>query len=585
VIPGSLVYLVVRHYVGFARQFAAKLKRPQYLLSVLLIGLYFMFILAPMSWFGGMSEFQADPDMYASDIQAMRAAAGALLPLIFALAWIGAAYRPAPVFTIAEASQLFTLPLGHRQLVMYALLRSMAMPVLAALFSMLFSARMPGTHPLYIGVGVFVIACVMLLNQMLARLVANRRLVRGTTSRLALAAPGLVMLALLFGCIATTWQPLDLSNIELDVWAPQVFKTGLTAYALWPFHQLASAGLASSPLELGVATLVGAGMLGALFAGVMSVRTPFHEEALRIAEQQGQKQADFKRLGFMGMMGASRKQAVKPTRLKLAPTGPAWRAWGWQILVAESRAGFRGTLLRLAPFLPVVFIFVPFLVADAEDAAALGFALIVVTITTGGMGLLMLPDWIHASLTNQLRRIEVIKLIPLRGADVVRASVYSGTLVGVTLSLPLIAMACAAAMMLPYIMGVPLVVVMGVGLVSAVAAIPAMVGTVLALDALFAAMLPAWSIKTAGPASGPEGALRFVLTWFFRFLMLPLAGLVPGAVGIAVGTVAHMAGLEVWGIAAGVWAGAAVAWGQVEIMNLAAGRRLDMFDPAEELLQ
>lgn len=568
-IPPALRYLLARQMLGGLQHRLKRLKNPRYAVPLALGLSYFWFAFGMPGLIPGVER--PAPEV----LPALRVFVGPGLGLLFAMHWMTAPLRPAPIFTVPEASQLFVLPFSRRALIRYRLLRPQVLFLLMACIAGLLSLRSTDVKPYFAAGGVFLLLNMIQFNQMAAAVTMNRISGRGRR-RAWMYLPGLVLVLYVVLPVALQWRGPDLAEETMLEWGAALLREGVAGTALAPFHLLGnvvgSAGIGSFALGVGAAIA----LCLICFGLCMALVSPFEEHSLAQAESAG-RQIDAVRRGGFGGMRLARLKRARSSRLPLATQGPAWRAMFWKTLVGEWRAGSwrvltTVSLLLLLGAIAAVLLNAPrsAFIGGLTLAAGVAFPLA-----------LMAPRLLATGMHIEIRRLEMLKALPLSGYGLLRGKTWAGASLT---ALPATALALAGIIALgpalDEIAEAPAWLFAAAMLSVPVLATGAAV--MIALESGLVLMLPAWTVGGQGEA-GIELIGRNMVSLMVRVFVGLLMLVVPVALATAA-TVAFMAlGADGWSLIPGGLIGTAALAGEVEVVLAFVGMRFDRMEVSDEI--
>lgn len=559
----ALVYLAVRQTAGSFKHRITRLKNPRYSVPAVLAIVYF--------WLSfGMPGLMPDRESTrATDyVGLIRLFVGPGIGMLFVMGWLVATGRPAPAFTRPEAAQLFVLPLSRRDLVRYRLFRPQLVFVLISCFAGLGALRSDVISPPFAICAAFVILNLLSLNSMVAALVMNR-MKRAGLPVLTMYLPALLILGWVIVPVALNYQPPLEFDGSLQEWAAEMIGGGVAATVHWPLQLLGGIAMASDFTTFGISLGAGAVWAVVLYIACMLLVAPFEEGAMELAETTGRKIEAMRKGGALAA-SASRLKSARTSRLALKPTGPAWRAMFWQTLVADWRVGPWRIGLIFAAVVAMVGVF--------ADRIADSTALQTMIIGLSGSGVMLLvlmsPRMLATGLHAELRRLPLLKSLPIRGYALLRGKAWAGAVLVFGPGVLLMTGAFAGASDLVSYKEFPVILgALGAGL----AVLLPVAATMIALESCAVLMFPAW-MTTAQSEPGFEQIGRNLLSLFVRMIFGSIMLIIPGglfATGAAIGFVtgAIAPALAISGLVAAV-----AMVGQVELLMWLMGKRYDRMD-------
>jgi len=498
----------------------------------------------------------------------------ALALLLVALAWLFGTDRGALAFSEAEIQLLFPAPLSRRQLVHYKLLRLLGTGLVGAAITAFFLGRSLGGPPVLFALGSWVALTTLSFHNLAASFTRAGLARHG----LAGARRFLLTLAVVSALGAGLWwaaqeaRPPGLTGrLQDDVlaWAGALDGSPL-GWALWPVRAPLRLVLAQDLGGFALALPGALAVLGLHYAWVMSTVIHFEDDAVQDSERRARLLETLRRRGASPVVRGAR---LRRPPFRLAPHGRPEVAFLWKGLIATGRIANLRVLAILALSLA---------------ALAAGLALsrlpgLVGGGTLGTVGLVAALAWaylvlagpglLRADLRTDLANLEILRALPVPGAQQVRGQILGPLAVltaGQWLCLPL------AAGFLPG--------ALEPGLRAAIALAAALLGPALSLVALtlqngFVVLLPGWVPSGPERARGPEALGLRLISALGHMVALGLA-LLPAAV-LGGGT-----GLGAWTVlgAPGLVVGAAVAAAALLVECWLAtallGRTFDRLDPS-----
>lgn len=563
----ALRYLAYRQSAGGLKHRLSRLKNPRYFVPALLaVGYFWLSFGMP-----GLAPSRVGDEGH-DTFERLRMFIGPGLGLMLAMGWAAATSRPAPAFTRPEASQLFVLPFTRRELVNYRLLRPQLIFLLIGGLAALGSLRSPQLNPLFAGAGGFLLMNLLSLNTMAAALTANR-MKNARWPKPLLYLPTVLLLAWVLGPIAWNHAATEPADDSLREWLHNLLQGGVAGWVHWPLQQLALMIGASDIAQFGAGAGSTLAVCAALWVLCMLLVAPFEERALELAETTGRKVEAMRRGGAFAAAATSLKK-TRTTRLKLKPTGPAWRAVFWQTLVAEWRIGMWKLAIGVAGILLV-------LAAAGEHLAhSRGVAVFAIGLSAamGSMLLLMCPRMMATGLHAELRRLPLWKGLPLKGYALLRGKVWAGALLVAPAGLLMLTAAVIASLTLAKWNQSPVILGVYAGLIPLV---PVVAMMMIGLESAAVLMLPAW-LSSTHSEPGFETIGRNLLSLMVRMVLGSLLAIIPGGLFAIAAATGFALGASVAGLAIGGLVAAAALAAEMEGLLWLVGRRFDEMDATPE---
>jgi ABC-2 type transport system permease protein len=581
-------FLVRASAVNRVRLAARKLREPRYLVGAAALGLYLASLV-------GRSALRDKPD---ADLAQMRQAAGVLrlgLELVLTLgggmvvwsAWTLGTDRLSFSFTEAEASWLLSGPVSRRGVVRYKVSVGLLRTLVSALLATLIFRRGMASAPVPLVLGSWLGFSLLWLHGATASLVRvqwkqagvslSRRATVGTLllAGFALLATVAVLQAgpvpWLRGPALATYDSLSSALAERSQeWVRTLVAEPAMAWALVPARAFAGAVFARSLGQalpsLGVLLLLDV----ALLAVVLLLNVPLEEAALASAERRARLEARRRRRGLPlpRVSGTVRLGAKGRPEFALA-----WKNWLALRRVYGARLGL--ILLMVGVGFGSTLWGVFHRGSQGTTLRLLGAAFVAgLAATTVLLG----PVLFRTDLRSDLRRLDVLRTLPLSGLQVVRGELLApAVLLGAT-EVALLVLALGLSAGTP-IQGFPFTTRLAWA-AGAALLLPAATAAVLVVQNAAALVFP--SLLVNDEESAPRGveAAGTRLLNLGATLLLLLLGFFPGGVlGLGVGAVAAGLGLGPLAYTLGCGAAAAVLLSEVALALHWMGRGLEHLDP------
>ncbi|MEX2611846.1 MAG: putative ABC exporter domain-containing protein [Gemmatimonadota bacterium] len=557
-------YLVLRATRNkFARQLR-RLRNPRYALA-LLVGLaYFYWIFATNGGAGEgpMAATEAGPGL---ELLATLAVAG-----MAAWAWFSGSRAGALAFEPAEVNFLFTAPLARPELLRYKILKVQFQILFsAALVALIFGRG--GELPWYLRlVSIWVLFATLNLHQMGGSLVHLAAAGQGRGGLRRMALPLVLFGAAALAVVVTLARALPEVQAAGEMGAMLRvfvghFQEPAARLALLPisavvhptFAANATAWLAAMPWALLVLALH--------YAWVLRMDAAFEEAAAEAGRKKASAVAAMRagKLGVAQRQLATRKERVRPSRLPLAATGPAWRAITWKNAVSFLRL-FRPTTAGVI-ILGVAVVAAVGVISSGGRANPFAIVSGLALMATAMLALFG-PLIVRVDLRQDLERLEVLRTYPISGRALVAGQVAAPVLVLSVIQLSALMLGVVALPLAGADAGEVRLATLGLG--AALLALPLINTVTITIQNALALLFPAWSKLGRDAPQGIEAMGQGILTMLGSLLLvalalvgpLALAGVVAmpvyaalGVVGAAVaGGVAFLAGLVVeivWAVA------------------------------------
>jgi len=563
---GAYAYLVVRSLRNRLGRQLARLRRPRYLVA-LLLGLAYLYVVVVHQ-----RPAPAAPSFDTSRWAELLLATGALLAV--AWAWVIGSERRALAFSPAEVTFLFAGPVTRRDLVRFKLLVTQTVVLLnVALWTFLLSRERLGVSVWLRALSLWVLLTTLSLHRLGASFVRTsllehgrfglRRRVVSLAIALALVATVAWAVVAAMPALGAAWQ----SGLRPWLGALATMAEGpIAGVALAPFRVAVRPLVARTPEEWLRDILPALLLLAGHFIWVLRADAAFEESAAEAAFARARART-------------GRREAPPPrsarTRMplpRLAPTGPPAIALAWKNTVAALRSPRTTVLLILFGVGAVLAVWLASL-GDGGPAEAVGW------LATMWSGLLLVagPQWVRNDLRGDLLKLDLLRSYPLRGSAVVAAETASSALVLTALQLGLLLIGWLAFLADP--LDVPGFGARTALLGLAVLLLPVVNGLGMLIHNGAAILLPGWTHLGSGRPSGVEalGQNMLVLIGFAALLGLAL---VPPAATAAGLYLLLEPSLGPWVLPPAAMAAGAIAGLEGWLMVRRLGAAFERLDPA-----
>jgi ABC-2 type transport system permease protein len=579
-------FLVRTSAVNRLRVAARKLREPRYLVGAAALGLYLASLL-------GRSALRGKPD---ADLVKMQEAASLLrlgLELVLTVggglavwsAWTLGTDRLSFSFTEAEATWLLSGPVSRRGVVRYKVCVGLLRTLVSALLATLIFRRGMASAPVPLLLGSWLGFSLLWLHAATASLVrvgwkqagvsGSRRLLVGTVLLLGFA---------LLACVAVLkagpldtgprpWleaRPPDALAQGASAWLRTLTAEPAIAWALVPARAFAGAvfatGLAAAVKPLLVLLLLDAAFLAVLF----SLDVPLEEAALASAERRARLEARRRRRGLPMPRVSGTVRLLARGRPEFAL---AWKNWLALRRVYGARLGL--ILLLMGVGFGSTVWGVLQRGSRGTTFQLLGAAFVaVLALTTVLIG----PMLFRTDLRSDLRRLDVLRTLPLSGLQVVRGELMAPAILLSLSEVALLLLALGLSAGTP-IRGFPFASRLAWA-AGAALLLPAATAAVLVVQNAAALVFPSLLVDDEESAPrGVEAAGTRLLNLGATLLLLLLGFLPGGLLGVTVGAVARLLGWGLFSYTLACAAAAAVLAVEVALALRFMGRGLERLDP------
>ena len=418
----AFLFLLSRSFVNRTKARVRRLKQPKYLIGaifglVYLWGYLFQFLFGRR---GSGSSMLAGAGSIIENLGAV------ILLLLVLAAWIFPHQRAALIFSEAEIAFLFPAPVSRRALIHYKLLKSQ----LAILFTVLLLTLITGRffvnrHAWMHVIGWMVILSTLNLHFLGASFARTMLLERGISNWFR---RGAVLVLITVMVTLTVWwaqQTITLPIVEdMTEWKAwrDYFQNLLgmppLSYLLFPFRFVLAPYLADSTSAFAKALLPALGIIVVHYIWVVRSNVAFEEASVEASRRFAEKIA----LARQGRPIEAKPTTGRRAPFALAPTGFQPVAFLWKNLI-NMQAAFRGrTLIFIA--LPLVIAAVIMGRAGERGGVFLGTASML-TAMLFTWSLFIGAQFVRCDFRQDLVMMDVLKLFPLRGWQVVAGEVFA----------------------------------------------------------------------------------------------------------------------------------------------------------------
>ncbi len=559
----ALAFLIVSSARNRLTSQLRQLRNPRYLIALFLgLGYFWLVFFNPSARNGR----QASP--LASDTF------GALFPVFImayvAAVWVFGADRSALAFSEAEVSMLFTAPISRRGLIVYKLARAQASVLTTSLiWFVLFHREGTGVTRL---VGSWLFLTTFSLHRLgvaLLRASQAEHGVRGLRRRwLPAAVFGAAVTIVASALIMARGRLLAAEGLGIGQVVVAEFAAPPLRWVLYPFR-VAVAPMFAPGGTAWLAAVVPALILFALHVvWVLRSDSAFEEAAVEASAAYARRAQALRMRGASG--GVVNVKAARRT-LPLAPTGAPAVALLWKNVLWLTRTGqLRGLLGFPAAALAACLVF-------AGRSSNAEMLVVAVCLVVSGVTVVFGPSTMRNDLRSELRRLPMLKTMPLQGREIMLAEVASSALPTALMQLLMVSVALLALSFIPE-QPVPVDVRIGLLLMAPVL----LTGLSLANFTIhngMALLFPAWVRLGATGGAGVEQIGQMMLTSIITLTLLAALCVAPALLAAGVYFTLNWPPLFA-AAGAGIAAGAVFgleSWGLMNVL----GRVLDRTEPMQ----
>ncbi|MEO8337375.1 MAG: putative ABC exporter domain-containing protein, partial [bacterium] len=368
---------------------------------------------------------------------------GAILPILLlayiAYTWIVGTDKAALAFSEAEVAMLFTAPVSRRGLIVYKLVRAQFAVLTTSVLWMVLFHRTGESVPERI-ISSWAFLSTLSLHRLGVALIRASHTEHGAKgARRTILATILFFVVLVVvgkgvydgrGLLATASDFGDLEHALTTL-----FGTPPLSWTLYPFRIVVAPMFATSSAEWARVIPAAIALLALHFVWVLRTDSAFEEAAAEASTAQAKRIEALRTRGVSGM-AISAKNARRTIALK--PTGhPAvaifWKNGLWLVRTGQMR-GLIG--------LPLIALIAVLAFGGRSEKAQV--VIMAMCSTVSVMILVFGPLTMRNDLRGELRRLPMIKTLPLRGRDIIFAEVASSATPTAILQLLLVAIVLLA---------------------------------------------------------------------------------------------------------------------------------------------
>jgi ABC-2 type transport system permease protein len=561
---GAFAYLIVNSSRNLLLSKVRRLRSPRYAIALLLSGAYFYFF-----FFRRFAHNSADaPAVMGTTIENILPVG---LLLMAAYAWIFGADRAALAFSEAEVAMLFTAPVSRRGLVVYKLVRAQAAVLTTSIIWSVVFGRGGRTFEGFASYWIFLsVISLHRLGVALVRAATSEHGFRGfRRSWLPIVVFGVAAAMIASTIYSRRGQLMQLSDIsDVVPTLVAIMATPPMSWVLYPFR-VAVAPIAAAHGWPWLHAIGPALVLVALHVWwVLRTESAFEEAAAEASVAHAKRIAAVRSRGTTAMTIKS-KSARRGIGLR--STGNPSVALIWKNYLWLQRTGQLRTLIGFPLLLGVVAI-----ACRGRGESPL----IVVTVLCAVFSIMVLvfgPMVMRNDLRGELRRLPMLKTMPLTGRQIMLAEVASSALPTTLMQFLLVA---AGLLAVSFLKKAPIPMEMRIG--AQIGAPFLLLGINLANFTIhngLALLFPAWVRLGETGAAGIEMMGQTMLTMIVTLVMLAVVLLTPALLGG--GTYFAMRSSAAEAIASGCIVAGIVLVGEAYLLIGVLGSSLQRLEPMQ----
>ena len=486
--------------------------------------------------------------------------------------WVVGTDKAALAFTEAEVAMLFTAPVSRRGLIAYKLVRAqIAVLTTSVLWLLLF--RRSGESGLERVIASWAFLSTFSLHRLGVALIRashqehGAKGVRRTWVAIVIFVGTVLFVAKgVFDGRAVLSNVVDFSDLEHALGV--VFGTPPLSYVLYPFRIAVAPMFAANGAEWARAIGPALVLLAVHFVWVLRTDSAFEEAAAEASTAQAKR---LETLRTRGVTNRSFSAKAARRTIALAPTGHPAVAIFWKNVLWLVRTG----QVRGIVGVPLVALVAVLAFAGRSETAEV--AIMVMCLTVSAMIFVFGPLTMRNDLRGELRRLPMIKTLPLQGRDIIFAEVASSATPTAAMQFMLVGVGLLA---MSFIARRPLAADIRVGII--IAAPLLLLGVNFANFTVhngLALLFPGWVRLGELGGGGVEAMGQMMLTSFITLFMLAVLLILPALAAGVVYVTLHLplaAGIVAMGVVGGI---ALVVEGY--LLAGALGGSLDRLEPSQ----
>ncbi len=432
----ALVFLQTRTVANNIRVRLKRLRQPKYMVSGI-VGLGYFYLIWGRHLFTIGRTTQAIPSLSPEARIGILNIATVVVAALAALSWIFTSGRAAVAFTETELAFLLPAPMSRRLLLRYKMVKSMMMTLFSAVIFSLVSGRfVRDGHAFFHIIGWWLPLVITNLHSMAASFTVQRLTDRGLANWKRRGAAVVILLLIAGGIGWWVWtvpppalkpflsevgkaqQPVsqELQAMgPIEGWFNHAVGDGPAYWLFLPARIAIKPWFATNWLEFAASALAALGLIGVLGWWVESSDIAFEEASLNRARKQAELVAQVR--AGKGVRAIKRKR-VKPL-WELRPTGHAVVAFLWKNLI---QSGFTRRFTLTLAGVGVALI----IAARLELPEWAQWAIWIMAIGLGALVLLVGGSFCGQTLSRELEMMDVFKLYPLPGWQIVAGQLAGG---------------------------------------------------------------------------------------------------------------------------------------------------------------
>ncbi|MEO5509169.1 MAG: putative ABC exporter domain-containing protein [Longimicrobiales bacterium] len=550
------------------KQFLARMRSPRYAIALIIGVFYFGFIIfMPM-----LSRASSGRPPQGTGVVGLMRGFGPLVLLILSASWwLWRTDRDGITLSPAEANLLVPAPISRKQLIQFKLLGSQPGLLSSAIFMAAFTHASPLPFVIRV-ISAWGLFTTLQLHRFGASLVHTSIAEQGRSGwrRVWLAALlyGAMVTAILAPLVMAIVQARGLITMSL---ASSFLAHPPASYALAPFRAVMAATNAISMDSWLKAFPIALAIVIAHYVWVVRLDAAFEEGAADAGSKRAQL-IEAIRAGKSASL-ARRSKDSKPVRAAWFPlpsAGEPTVAILWKNFLGVTR----GISMRLLVTVASVLAFIMITIRSSHGGPGGGFAHIggIICLSYGAMITFLAPNRIRHDFRSDLRRIEIIRTLPVGGTSLAAAEIATSAIVLTCLQFVLLGTGFGLLLMAGNIPATPLVYW---GVPAAVLILIALNTTMIVIHNGAAIVFPAWA------GHKPGGAEMFGLTMLIMLaslLLLVLSLIGPAVIG-GVSALSVRATFGANSYIAGGIAAIITLYVQLVLMTIWLGRAYDRMDP------
>ena len=424
----ALIYLQFHSVKNRLLTRIKRLRQPKYLFGAIVGGAYFYWYIFGNLLRARRSGVTPMAAIFPPEMAMLFESFGAIVLLLIVLSsWIFPHQRAALAFSEAEVAFLFPAPVSRRMLINYKLLRSQFAIFFSALLMSVLASRSGGGMFLIRVIGWWVVLSTLNLHFLSSSFARTLLLDRGVSNwkrRLGILFIAAIAVGAIFFWVKKNFPPLtpaDWKDVEhLTAYAKQILESGPALYLLFPFRIVLGPFFSKNWADFLVALAPALLLMALHYWWIVKANVAFEEASVEHSRKLAERISAIRSNNWQAI---SKPKKVKRAPFALRAEGHPFVALLWKNLISAGqfisfRLWFILLVVSLGPCIALVGI-----AHRSGLIMAIGFfALMIAT-----MSLFIGPQITRNDLRQDLLTVDVLKMYPMRGWQIVFGELLAPT--------------------------------------------------------------------------------------------------------------------------------------------------------------